>query len=66
MKVRELIQDLLLVDPDLDVYIASDAEGNGVSQMDGNGFGWSEEAIDSDGWIDFDEYVNNAIVFWPV
>lgn len=61
MKVRELVQDLLLVDQDLDVYLSSDAEGSAVRMMDGNGFGWTIEH-------DWDSIVpdRQIIVLWPV
>lgn len=63
MKVRELVQDLLLADQDADVYVASHAWGNIVKPYDD----WSAEVVDEDGELYFDDASdNNAIVIWPV
>lgn len=62
--VRELIQDLLLMDSDLEVYVASDAEGNGFRHYDA-----TDEQFIVDGEVydyDSDEESPNAAVIWPV
>lgn len=66
MTVAELIQDLLLVDQTLEVWLASDAEGNDFHPIDGNGRGWTRELrdeIDEQPSTAFDDVV---LVFWPV
>lgn len=66
MTVAELIQDLLLVDQTLEVWLASDAEGNNFNPIDGNGRGWTRELrdeIDEQPGTAFDDVV---LVFWPV
>jgi hypothetical protein len=69
MKVRELIQDLLLADGDLEVVLASDAEGNSFAPMDSQ-IGWSFEFLEDRELADyFDEHGEreyNALVLWPV
>lgn len=64
--VRELIQDLLLLDSNLEVYVASDAEGNDIRAFDMA----TSHYVDGDSiWgpaEDEDDYSDNAVVIWPV
>jgi hypothetical protein len=66
--VRELIQDLLLLDSDLEVWVSSDAEGNGFKPLDGISTSYADE--DGEMWgedpDDEDPVSPNAVVIWPV
>jgi hypothetical protein len=42
MKVRDLIKEFELLDPDLDVYIAADSEGNMFNKFSDIGEGYIE------------------------
>ncbi len=66
MKVRELIQDLLLADPEHEVWVATDAEGNDFKPI-------AEDPYDPATVEDGEVYLGddtgvapaNAIVLWP-
>jgi hypothetical protein len=75
MKVCELIQDLLLADPDAEVLMSSDAEGNRIKPMfggdpysevyyDGEDIYTEGDSEDENG--DYGTAKPNAIVLWPV
>lgn len=74
MKVRELIQDLLLADSDAEVLISSDSEGNSIKPMYGGdpystGYYDGEESVYSEEDAAEDEYIiqlPKVIVLWPV
>lgn len=64
MKVCDLIEELKQLDPDMEVVMSSDAEGNSYSPLSGYGVGyyvkensWSGEWWDEDDLspLDFDE-----------
>jgi hypothetical protein len=63
--VRELIQDLLLLDSDLEVWVSSDAEGNSFSPVE---VLTGEYIEDGEVYPDDDEdpVSSNAVVIWPV
>lgn len=62
MKVRELIQDLLLADQDADVYIGGDGSQPVEMYTD-----WSGENVDEFGDLLWDDPSdNNAIVLWTL
>jgi hypothetical protein len=66
MKVRELIQDLLLADPDAEVLMSSDSEGNRIKPMFG-GDPYSEEWWDGEEICPGDEEGGHGTnVLWPV
>lgn len=71
MKVQELIQDLLLADPNAEVWLAVDAEGNGFRPLSG-GDPYDSAYVTEDGELSFDNEElwydgdPNAIVLWPV
>jgi len=80
MKVKELIEELNKVNPELEVLIARDEEGNGFSFLSGFGFGdfeadrWEVEfyswAKDEDGEeiypsVEIKPEDATAICFWP-
>lgn len=66
MKVRELIQDLLLADPGAEVLMASDAEANDIKPFDE----WVFATLDENGELITPDFNNpkgfNAIVLYPV
>lgn len=74
MKVQELIQDLLLADPEAEVLLASDAEGNSIKPLFGGdpysqGYWDGEESIydEEDAVLDADiAELPSVIVLWPV
>lgn len=53
MKVRNLIKDLQTLDGDAEVYLQSDAEGNGYSLLSGVGIDEGVYTADTDSGIDF-------------
>jgi len=62
MKVRQLISILRNLDPDLDVLISSDAEGNNIKTLSEWDSGeWNEDIKE------YDSYSQNvnSICFWP-
>lgn len=66
MKVKDLLKALEGVDPELDVVVAADAEGNGYSSL----FLAEETMVDEDGRAlhpdDYEEYgVNKAFLVSP-
>ncbi len=76
MKVKELIEILKRVNPDLDVVMSKDAEGNFVSPFDDSCTGWYEPEntwsgefnmhSDEDCEIRLTEKECNALCLWPV
>jgi len=76
MKVKELIEILKSVNPELDVVMSKDAEGNSYSPLSDFSFGvyepestWSGDFdiyIDEDGTACYTEEESNAICLWPV
>ena len=74
MKVKDLIKELLEMDQEFDVIMASDSEGNNFGPFSGFGTGmyvpdssWSGMLYGEEDAEDWDEpYVENCVVFWPV
>lgn len=72
MKVIELIDILKRLSSDMEIYIASDAEGNSYSPLDKSGIGsmWKSELGDDDELytledVDEEEGYKECIVFYP-
>lgn len=71
MKVKDLIIELQEMNPEHEVIMASDSEGNNFGPFSGFGIGqyvpdstWSGEVRgEEDG---YDDYKENAIIFYPV
>ena len=74
MKIADLVEELLQMDQDLDVIMASDSEGNNFGPFSGFGTGmyipdssWSGMLYGKEDAEDWDKlYVENCVVFWPV
>ena len=76
MKIKELLEQLSDLNPELDIVIAGDEEGNYFHNFYGFSFGyWDQEdfhsyLLDEDGeeiypTIEYSEENANAICFWP-
>ena len=77
MKVKELILKLQNLDPELEVIIQKDPEGNGYSPMSGAEIGqylpdspYSGYCIHPDDLPDLDEetykQLETVVIFWPI
>ena len=69
MKIKDLIKDLIDLDPDLDIVISKDSEGNQFSPFDEFTIGQYEAESSWSG--DFDDSADceinpNAVCFWPI
>lgn len=73
MKVKDLIATLKTVDPEFEVVMSSDGEGNNYSPLAGLSVEmyipestWSGQLMHPDDAEDNDtEYKENAVVVWP-
>ena len=68
MKVGELIRQLSDLDPDLEVVMSRDAEGNGFSPLSGFEVGhYDADCTYSGEWSESSEVApENSVAFWPV
>ncbi len=74
MKVKELIEQLKMVNQEAEVILAKDSEGNQFSKLENFDECWANMAIAYDvemlyehEKIDKNEaYLNEAVVLWPI
>lgn len=76
MNVRQLINELIDYDPDAEILVASDPEGNGFRRLSDVGLSWIEANGDKHGYVestihpsDADEYEESELevrlILWP-